>query len=67
MTSVRFFFCDFKKLLRKMEATSSMVKKGSNMLVYGVDWKAPNFKLSFSITKNLDPAIAQLQIPSRYY
>ena len=35
------------------------------MLVQGVVWKAPNFKLSPAIAKTLDPARAQSQIPSK--
>ena len=35
------------------------------MLVRGVDWKAPNFKLSLTIAKELDPTRAQSQIPPK--
>ena len=34
------------------------------MLVWGVEWKAPNFKLSSTIVETLDPTKAQSQIPS---
>ena len=37
-------------------------KKGSEMLVKGVKWKAPNFKSVPAITKSLDPHGAQSQI-----
>ena len=41
----------------KMVSTSGSsikVKKGSEMLVKGVEWKAPNFKLMPTIVENLD-------------
>ena len=57
--------CVFETLLSKMAATNSKVKKGSDMLVRGVDWKAPDFKLSLAITETLDPVGAQLQIPPK--
>ena len=46
-----------------MASTSSKSKKGSNMLVWGVEWKALDFKLILAITKTLDPTGAQNQIP----
>ncbi len=49
----------------KMVATSSKVKQGSDMLVHGVELKAPDFKLTPVIPKTLDPSGAQSQIPSK--
>ena len=40
-------------------------KKGSEMLVKGVEWKALNFKLVPTITESLDPNRAQLHIPQK--
>lgn len=39
-----------------MASFRSKVKKGSKMLVRGVDCKAPAFELSLAIAKALDPA-----------
>ena len=35
------------------------------MLVKGVEWKAPNFKLVLAVAKTLDPYGAQSQIPPK--
>ena len=35
------------------------------MLVHGVEWKAPDFKLTPTTTENLDPSGAQSQIPPK--
>ena len=35
------------------------------MLVKGVKWKAPNFKIVPTVTKSLDPHDAQSQIPPK--
>lgn len=43
----------------------SKAKKTSNMLVKGVKWTAPNFKLVPAITESLDPSGAQSRIPSK--
>ncbi|GLJ40689.1 hypothetical protein SUGI_0840240 [Cryptomeria japonica] len=43
----------------------SKAKKTSNMLVKGVKWTAPNFKLVTAIAKSLDPSGAQSRIPSK--
>ncbi|GLJ28350.1 hypothetical protein SUGI_0557560 [Cryptomeria japonica] len=43
----------------------SKVKKTSNMLVKGVKWTAPNFKLVPAIAESLDPSGAQSRIPSK--
>ena len=50
-----------------MAASSSCNKerKGLEMLVQGVEWKAPNFKLVPEIVKTLDPNGAQSQIPPK--
>lgn len=48
-----------------MASSRSKAKKGSEMLVRGVDYKAPKFKLSPAITEALDPASAQSQIPPK--
>ncbi|GLJ37204.1 hypothetical protein SUGI_0754580 [Cryptomeria japonica] len=43
----------------------SKAKKTSNMLVKGVEWTAPNFKLVPVIAESLDPSGAQSKIPSK--
>ncbi|GLJ49424.1 hypothetical protein SUGI_1046450 [Cryptomeria japonica] len=43
----------------------SKVKKTSNMLVKGVEWTAPNFKLVPAIAESLDPSGEQSRIPSK--
>ncbi|GLJ28980.1 hypothetical protein SUGI_0571960 [Cryptomeria japonica] len=43
----------------------SKAKKTSNMLVKGVKWIAPNFKLVPAIAESLDPSGAQSRIPSK--
>ncbi|GLJ37737.1 hypothetical protein SUGI_0766750 [Cryptomeria japonica] len=43
----------------------SKAKKTSNMLVKGVEWTAPNFKLVPVIAESLDPSGAQSRIPSK--
>ncbi|GLJ17629.1 hypothetical protein SUGI_0306990 [Cryptomeria japonica] len=43
----------------------SKAKKTSNMLVKGVKWTAPNFKLVLAIAESLDPSGAQSRIPSK--
>ncbi|GLJ11594.1 hypothetical protein SUGI_0172270 [Cryptomeria japonica] len=43
----------------------SKAKKTSNMLVKGVKWTAPNFKLVPAIVESLDPSGAQSRIPSK--
>ena len=35
------------------------------MMVHGVEWKAPNFKLTPLISKTLDPNGVQFQIPPK--
>ena len=42
-----------------MESSSNKTKKGSDMLVQGVEWKALDFKLSLTIAETLDPTKAQ--------
>ena len=46
-------------------SSSSKAKRGSEMLVRGVEWKAPNFKLAAAIAESLDPNGAQSQIPPK--
>ncbi|GLJ41042.1 hypothetical protein SUGI_0849690 [Cryptomeria japonica] len=43
----------------------SKAKKTSNMLVKGVKWTAPNFKLVPAIAESLEPSGAQSRIPSK--
>ncbi|GLJ42996.1 hypothetical protein SUGI_0892420 [Cryptomeria japonica] len=43
----------------------SKAKKTSNMLVKGVEWTEPNFKLVPAIAESLDPSGAQSRIPSK--
>ena len=43
----------------------SKQKKGSEMLVKGVEWKAPNFKIFPTIAESLDPHSAQSQLPPK--
>lgn len=45
-----------------MASSSRKIKKGSKMLVRGVDYEAPNFKLSPTIVEMLDLVGAQSQI-----
>ena len=42
-------------------SSSSKGKRGSEMLVRGVEWKAPNFKLVPAIAESIDPNGAQSQ------
>ncbi len=42
-----------------MASTSSKKNKGSKMLVQGVEWKAPDFKLVLAVAKTLDLSGAQ--------
>ena len=48
-----------------MASTSSKVKKGSEILVQGVEWKAPDFKHVSVVVETLDPSGAQSQIPPK--
>lgn len=50
-----------------MAASSSIrkEKKGLEMLVRGIEWKSPNFKLVLAIAETLDPNGAQSQIPPK--
>ena len=45
--------------------SSSKEKKGSEILVKGVEWKAPSFKLVPAIAESLNPHGAQSQIPPK--
>ena len=45
--------------------SGSKQKWGSEILVKGVEWKAPNFKLIPTIAKSLDSQGAQSQIPPK--
>ena len=47
------------------ESSSSKAKRGSEMLVRGVEWKTPNFKLVPAIAESLDPDGAQSRIPPK--
>ena len=42
--------------------SSAKQNKGPKMLVKGVEWKAPNFKLIVAVSESLDPYSAQSQI-----
>ena len=48
-----------------MASSSSKVKKGSEMLVKGVEWKAPNFKIVLAVAETLDPTGTQSQTPTK--
>ena len=48
-----------------MASNSSKTKKGSEMLVCGTKWKATNFKLTPTITENVDSTKAQSWIPTK--
>ena len=48
-----------------MASTSSKVRKGSNMLIQGVECKMSNFKLTPTIVEILDPSGVQSQIPPK--
>ena len=45
--------------------SGSKKKRGSEMLVKGVEWRAPNFKLAPTIVESLDSQGAQSQIPPK--
>ena len=45
--------------------SSNKAKRGSDMLVKGVEWKAPNFKLVLVFAESLNPHRAQSQIPPK--
>ena len=47
--------------------SSSKAKRGSDMLVKGVEWKAPNFKIVPAVAESLDPNGAQSQIPPKVF
>ena len=51
----------------KTTSHSSKVNKGSDMLVQGVEWKAPDFKLAPAGAETLDPSEAQSQIPPKVF
>ncbi|GLJ40473.1 hypothetical protein SUGI_0834030 [Cryptomeria japonica] len=56
----------FHSAMTSTSTTSrSKAKKTSNMLVKGVEWTAPNFKLVPAIAESLDPSGAQSRIPSK--
>ncbi|GLJ46017.1 hypothetical protein SUGI_0969160 [Cryptomeria japonica] len=56
----------FHSAMTSTSTTSrSKMKKTSNMLVKGVEWTAPNFKLIPAIAESLDPSGAQSRIPSK--
>ncbi|GLJ49219.1 hypothetical protein SUGI_1039270 [Cryptomeria japonica] len=56
----------FHSAMTSTSTTSrSKAKKTSNMLVKGVKWTAPNFKLVPAIAESLDPSGAQSRIPSK--
>ena len=48
-----------------MASTNNKAKKGLEMLVHGVEWKAPDFKLVPMVAEALDLSGAQSQIPSK--
>ena len=48
-----------------MEAISNKKKKGLDMLLHGMEWKEPNFKVCPTIPKSIDPTGAQSRIPSK--
>ena len=68
ISSEVFFFTKLFTHQEAMATTStsgSKAKKGSEMLVKGVEWKALNFKIVPAIAQTLDPHGAQLQIPPK--
>ena len=48
-----------------MASSNRKVKKGSKMLVRGVEWRVLDFKLVPAIVKTLNPFGAQLEIPPK--
>lgn len=46
-------------------ASTNSKTEGSEMLVRGVEWKVPDFKIVPTIAEALDPSGAQSQIPSK--
>ena len=62
------FPCPSFNHYEKMVSTSgsdSKQKRGSEMLVKDVEWKAPNFKLVPVVAESLDSHGAQSQIPPK--
>ena len=53
----------YQEVMASISGSSSKVKKGFEMLVKGVEWKMPNFKLATGIAESLEPHGAQSQIP----
>ena len=53
----------FQRLPSDMATTSNNKKKGLEILVGGMEWKAIDFKLFPTIAKSLEPTRAQSRIP----
>ena len=58
-------FHSTQETMASTSGSGSKKKKGSEMLVKGVEWKAPNFKLVPAIAEPLDSQGAQSQIPPK--
>ena len=56
---------NIKGKMASASTSGSKAKKGSEMLVKGVEWKASNFKIVPTIAQALDPHGAQSQIPPK--
>ena len=59
------FFEVFSSYQVKMTLSSNKVKKGLDILVRGVEWKAPDFKLAPVVAETLGPRRPQSQIPPK--
>ena len=46
-------------------SNKNKAKRGSKMLVKGMEWKAPNFKLVPTFAESLDPNGVQSKIPPK--
>ena len=55
----------YQASMASTSGSGSKQKKVSKMLVKGVAWRAPNFKLVHVVTKSLDPHGAQSKIPPK--
>ena len=55
----------YREVMASTSGSSNKEKKGYEMLVKGVEWKAPNFKIVPTVAESLDPYGAQSQIPPK--
>lgn len=55
----------YQTTMASTSGSNAKPKKGSEMLIKGVEWKTPNFKLILAVAESLDPYGAQSQILSK--